>query len=71
MAPMAGNDCDRVLADSARAGLDVESETERLQVEYIDRVSKDWIVLLETVARKCARIAQQKYTLEHKAAGTD
>ncbi len=62
--PVNGGDCDRILAASRRAGLDVEIVAQELQSAYIDWLSREWIILLENIARKSARIAQQENSIE-------
>ena len=54
--PLDGGDCDRVLMDSIRAGLDVDLEADRLQREYIGWLSKEWAILLESFARRSAAV---------------
>ena len=52
--PADGGDCDRVLTNFALAGLDVGAEADKLQLGHFDRLSKQWAILLESVARKSA-----------------
>lgn len=59
-----GGDCDQVLADYRRDGLDVEAVAEELQAEYSDWLAREWIILLENIAKKSARIAQQENSIE-------
>jgi len=52
--PVNGGDCDQVLTNFSLAGLDVDSETDKLQLGHCDWLSKKWALLLENVASKSA-----------------
>jgi transaldolase len=56
--PVDGGDCDLVLADSIQAGLDVESLADTLQREYLGWLSREWVIMLESFARKSAALTR-------------
>ena len=56
--PIDGGDCDQVLTKSKMDGFDVDDEADKLQAEYIGWLTKEWAMLLESLARKSARVNQ-------------
>ena len=53
-----GGDCDAVLAEFAKAGVDVDALAERLQEEGAASFAKSWAELLEVIAAKSAALAR-------------
>lgn len=57
--PIDGGDCEQVLAGCSQLGIDVEIEADQLQADYINWMSNEWAMLLESIARRSAELTQK------------
>ena len=55
--PKDGGDCEAVLANFGRAGVDVDALAKKLQVEGAQSFVKSWAELMQRIAAKSAELA--------------
>ena len=58
--PKDGGDAEQVLADFGKTGLDPEKLADIFQENAVEHQEKEWITILDTVARKSTEIIQMK-----------
>lgn len=58
--PVDGGDCERILAGARQVGLDVEKEADHLRADYIEWMSREWVMLLENIARRSAALTKNE-----------